>query len=86
MTRPLALLAALLIPITGCGTIANVATTPHGPAIYGGIVFDVGLTDSSSGSKGGGALFGVLDFPLSLVLDTVTLPVTLLCEIFGWRR
>jgi len=79
--------AALLISTAGCGTIANFATQPHGPSIYGGIVGDVELmSNSTANGKSFGMVLGVLDFPLSLVLDTATLPFTILSEIFGWRR
>ena len=74
--------AALLLSTAGCGSIANFAIAPRGPRIYGGILEDV---DMINGERPGGAL-GFLDFPLSLILDTATLPITLMCEIFGWRR
>jgi uncharacterized protein YceK len=76
----------VLLASVGCGTTYNFASHPEGPTIYGGVVFDVELLDPRSSCKGLGVVFGPLDLPFSLVLDTATLPVTAVCELLGWRR
>ena len=78
--------AALLMAGAGCGTVANFASERHGPSIYGGLAFDVDLMGTSGCRSQVAIVFGVLDFPFSLVMDTATLPATVLCELFGWRR
>jgi len=62
-----ALILGLLL-LGGCGTIENLHL---GPSIYGGVRQDVEW-------MGGQCMAGLgfLDFPFSLVLDTVLLPVT----------
>ena len=78
--------AAAMIGSSGCGTTHNIGTRPDGPSVYGGVVFDIEMVGPANSCKGLGVIFGPLDLPFSLVLDTATLPITLLCEIFGWRR
>ena len=61
-------LALALLVFGGCGTIEDLH---QGPRIYGGVRQDVEWL-------GGQCMAGVgfLDFPFSLVLDTVLLPFT----------
>jgi uncharacterized protein YceK len=75
-----------LLATAGCGTTYNFSGNPEGPSIYGGVAYDLSLLDPSGSCKGLGVVFGPLDLPFSLVLDTATLPVTALCELFGGKR
>lgn len=88
MRRRLVLVAltACLLGSTGCGTLHNIGYRNDGPAIYGGVAFDIDLLDPANSCKGEGVVLGPLDMPFSFALDTATLPITLLCELFGWRR
>jgi uncharacterized protein YceK len=83
-----ALVAAFGFSLSGCGTIMNFmeAGTPGLPesagqkSIYGGVVIDIDLISSSEWFfEKVKALFlaGLIDLPLSLVMDTVTLPITI---------
>jgi uncharacterized protein YceK len=83
-----ALVAALGVTLSGCGTIMNFMQegAPGLPesaghkSIYGGVTIDVDLIASSQGfAETVTALFlaGLIDLPLCLVMDTVTLPVTI---------
>ncbi len=83
-----ALVAVLGFSLAGCGTIMNFmeAGTPGLPesagqkAIYGGVVIDADLISSSEWFfEKVKALFlaGLIDLPLSLVMDTITLPITI---------
>jgi uncharacterized protein YceK len=83
--------AALLL--SGCGTICNfaaaVAPSPDDhvarPAVYGGVQLDAAVITgiqpdrTTKGSVFIGACL-LVDVPLSLVGDTLTLPITLLLE------
>jgi uncharacterized protein YceK len=83
-----ALVAALGFTLSGCGTVMNfmeagssgLPESAGHKSIYGGIVIDIDLISTSEwvGEKLT-ALFlaGLIDLPLSLVMDTVTLPVTI---------
>jgi uncharacterized protein YceK len=83
--RSTLLLALLLVPLAGCGTVMNFLPDNHvfpdsgEKAIYGGVCYDV---------KGAGKAEGfwetlvvgfllILDLPLSVAMDTVTLPITI---------
>jgi len=75
--KRLILLLLLTIPLGGCGTFFNMMPGRCNPAraeIYGGIQSDV------QGIIGVGGplliLCGLVDFPFSLVADTLTLPWT----------
>ena len=74
-------LAALLlfsVPVLvgGCGTIAATRGSWPDPLFYGGTQFDVG--NIVYGSRSGlGHAFGVVDLPLSLVADTIILPLNI---------
>lgn len=79
MKKGLALLAFLTL-LGGCGTIADMAENQR---IYGGIQADVRLIGEPYLPKTQPpeysfplVIFGILDMPLSLVADTVLLPVT----------
>jgi len=67
----------VLISLSGCGALYNVAgikCTPGERNIYGGIQNDGHLLIGGWGPLA--ILCGLIDFPLSLVLDTLTLPCT----------
>ena len=75
------LAVALSVLLTGCGSIADIATDQK---IYGGIQKDVQLMGKPYLPKTEPpeyffplVLFGLFDIPLSFALDTVLLPVTL---------
>ncbi len=72
---------ALTVLLAGCGSIADIATDQK---IYGGIQKDVELMGNPYLPKTDPpayffplVLFGFFDIPLSFVLDTVLLPVTI---------
>jgi len=72
--------AALAVLLGGCGSIADIAEHQR---IYGGIQQDVRLMGEPYLPKTSPPeyffpliLFGFFDLPLSFVLDTVLLPVT----------
>jgi uncharacterized protein YceK len=72
---------------TGCGTILNFwAPEGHGDRgdlghmrIYGGVVIDARTLSEAQWpwEKLGTILVLIIEFPLSLVMDTATLPVTI---------
>ena len=66
-----ALFAIILANLTACGTIINLSQGDY--AVYGGVRNDL------SAIQNGGAfgILAVIDLPLSFVLDTLILPVTL---------
>jgi uncharacterized protein YceK len=83
-----ALVAVLGFSLSGCGTAMNfmeagsrgLPESAGHKSIYGGVTIDVDLISSSEGfAETVTALFlaGLIDLPLSLVMDTVTLPVTI---------
>jgi uncharacterized protein YceK len=67
--------------LAGCGTTSNVFSAfsehpSHQPLrVYGGVCFDFGVFFVSSPPFG--ALFALIDFPFSLLGDTLTLPITI---------
>lgn len=72
---------ALTVLLAGCGTIADMAVDQR---IYGGIQQDVHLIENPTLPKTSPPeyffpliIIGALDVPLSFVLDTVLLPVTI---------
>lgn len=72
---------ALTVLLAGCGSIADISTDQK---IYGGIQKDVGLIEDPYLPKTSPpeyffplVILGILDIPLSFVLDTVLLPVTI---------
>jgi len=82
------LVAALALSPAGCGTVMNFMEegTPGLPesagqkSIYGGVAVDVDLISSSDWffeKVKALLLAGLIDLPLSLVMDTLTLPVTI---------
>lgn len=64
-------LVGLSLNLTACGTI--ISLTEGNYAVYGGVMLDF------STIQAGGLLsvLAVIDLPLSFVLDTLVLPVTL---------
>lgn len=91
--RGLALLGTLLLGGSGCGTVLNFhAGMQNGERcmIYGGVRLDaVVIANMFSGEDVHGVgvfwlgLLYLVDLPLSLVADTITLPVTLFIEVLG---
>jgi len=72
---------ALTILLAGCGSIADISTDQQ---IYGGIQKDVALIEDPYLPKTSPPeyffpliILGILDVPLSFVLDTLFLPVTI---------
>jgi uncharacterized protein YceK len=83
-----ALVAALGFSLSGCGTVMNfmeagstgLPESAGHKSIYGGAGIDIDLIGSAEGfAETVTALFlaGLIDLPLSLVMDTVTLPITI---------
>lgn len=61
----------MLSQISGCGTIASLIENDY--AVYAGVMKDFSMIQN-------GGVFGVLsviDLPLSFIMDTLLLPVTL---------
>jgi uncharacterized protein YceK len=79
------LVAVLLVPLSGCGTVMNFLPDNHvfpgsgEKAVYGGVVYDV----TGAGKAEGFwetllvAFLLLIDLPLSAAMDTVTLPITI---------
>ena len=71
--------AVLALSVSGCGTIVNLGLEPkpiyETPRIYGGIRFT--FKHLFTESPPFGAILVILDAPLSLVFDTLTLPYTI---------
>ena len=82
--RWVALACFSLLTLSGCGTVANLVNPTEdrlrlgsaGPHVYGGLRMDVDILDSP-GHLGPLLPFFVIDVPLSLVLDTALLPLTI---------
>ncbi len=72
----------------GCATIfMRLPEFPEPPQIYGGVRFDISLWgDSFKGSRTFVAATIIMDFPFSLVLDTVLLPLTIPAEMYARAR
>lgn len=78
---------ALVISLAGCGTVLNLMPESHAlpkgsgeKGIYGGVVFDVDTVSAAEWPWE--KLVGIfmllfIDLPLSVVLDTATLPITI---------
>jgi uncharacterized protein YceK len=85
-TRITVLLAISAISMSGCGTIANLQTGK--PDFYGGVQKDVELLQTPRpqpqgiGIRNLGALVLFVDLPLSVVGDTLTMPLA----IYEWHR
>lgn len=77
-------LLALLV-LTGCATIASLENKRE-PKIFGGVRFHVKYPEFSLPTCGPcpnpGCMFSMIDFPLSLALDTALLPFTVVWELF----
>ena len=80
-------LLILLVSLLGCATIADTIghTTSEmgspGPHIYGGTRFNIHQLDTAARMKPQVSIIYVLDFPLSLALDTVLLPFTVVYNL-----
>jgi len=79
--NPRLLVIALSSLLGGCGFIADIATDQR---VYGGVQADVRLIEnpvlphsSSREPYYPLILFGILDIPMSVVLDTLFLPLTI---------
>ena len=90
MIRRLSSFVALAaLSLAGCGTMANFgfAPCPKGPQyeIYGGVTRDFDLIENHYGGPMyfPYLVFNIVDVPLSLAGDTVTLPITIPATI--WR-
>ena len=74
------LAACLCLPVVGCSSIVDMARSEDGQRVYGGTRRNVAWMQGEETFTHTGAaeqIFGVFDFPFSLALDTVFLPVTL---------
>jgi uncharacterized protein YceK len=81
------LVGIVVISQMGCGTVLNFwSSQGHGyrddygqMEIYGGVAIDAQALSEAKGTweKLWAILFLTVEFPLSLVLDTATLPVTI---------
>jgi uncharacterized protein YceK len=77
----LLLAACLLLPALGCNSIADMAHSEGGQRVYGGTRRNVAWIQGEelvTHTGGAEVIFGIVDFPLSLGLDTAFLPVTLI--------
>ena len=71
-------LVPLALTITGCGTVFNFYD-PGGPKqIYGGVLMDCGFAADCLKRDAPPLL---IDVPLSIIGDTLTLPITIPCAI-----
>ena len=87
--------SAISLFIGGCGSIMNVADSEHFGRVYGGVLIDGALiakdarTVAAPASNPEGEIpFGlgfaaIADLPLSAVVDTLTLPITVPI-LFKW--
>jgi len=78
-TRALVLALAVTLCSAGCGSINDISKGEDGQRIYGGVRQDAKMVSGSNSSTA--AVLGFLDFPFSLALDTVFLPVTVIFAI-----
>jgi uncharacterized protein YceK len=85
-TRGPVLLALATLLVSGCGTIANLQTGK--PDLYGGVQHDVQLLETPRpppqgiGIRNLGALVLFVDLPLSVVGDTLSIPLA----NYEWHR
>lgn len=76
---------ALILGLTSCGTLENMGVgVPNtiSPKIYGGVAIDCYLLDHETQVFIAGIMF-LFDAPLSLIADTLTLPITLFTHRAG---
>ncbi len=64
-------LAFLSLNLTACGTIVSLSSGDY--AVYGGVTKDLAMLQEGTIL----AIFIIIDLPLSFILDTLILPVTL---------
>lgn len=67
---------ALVLTLSGCGSILNFDAYKGGPRVYGGVRLD------ASGSVWSDDVVGYVDLPFSFVVDTALLPIYLVFEAF----
>jgi uncharacterized protein YceK len=85
-------LALALVVLSACGTIGDLARTRDvafdspGPHVYGGVRLDAVLGTEPWGREAPLGIFHWLDIPLSLVFDTILLPVTVTYSFFPEGR
>lgn len=77
-----ALVALVALSSVGCGSLGDLLSRENGQNIYGGVRWDVKMIDQPEHGGNFQRVFCILDFPFSLGMDTVLLPVTLLFAIF----
>lgn len=65
------ILLYIILSLTACGTITSLAEKDYG--VYAGVIKDFHLMQEG----GVFSVLAVIDLPLSFVLDTLMLPVTL---------
>lgn len=78
--------AAAALSLCGCGTIGDLFSHPR---IFGGTRHDIAMIGGDDRDRGDLSLyrpFGVLDLPLSFVLDVALVPVTGPIEIYRAAR
>jgi uncharacterized protein YceK len=85
------LTAALGLSLVGCSSIGDMATGNGGDhlgqRVFGGTRWNAGLLEGEHVITHGGVvekIYGVFDFPLSLAMDVVFLPVTVTFAIARW--
>ena len=83
MTRILGALglSALLALCSGCGTVVSLLNDELPSKVYGGVHMDALILSGRADEGGYLAAFGpcaLVDWPLSLIMDTLLLPITLL--------
>ena len=70
--------------LAGCATIACISVFPEPPQIYGGVRAHIEVAGNDiHGSRLAAIAFTISDFPFSLILDTVLLPLTIPGEIYA---
>lgn len=65
------LLVFFSLNLTACGTIVSLSSGDY--AVYGGVTKDLAMLQEGTIL----AIFIIIDLPLSFILDTLILPVTL---------
>jgi len=85
------LAVALCASLVGCSSIGDMVTgnggDHDGPRVFGGTQWNVETIDGKHMNTHGGVvekIYGVCDFPFSLAMDVVFLPVTVVVAIVRW--
>ncbi|HEX7897244.1 MAG TPA: YceK/YidQ family lipoprotein [Planctomycetota bacterium] len=83
-------LALILASAGGCSTISTWTSQDDHPWLYSGTRWNVEALTPGEPEPFGGIrqTFAILDFPWSLALDTLALPITLPAQLIGgdWER